>query len=189
MIHSYLSYLQGLLIAFTSGVIYYVAYQVNAMFDSWVAYAQGISLIFLPAGIKHISILTGGKWGALGCLIALFFVASSIWDTYPVSDIATFCLISIGATWLGILVAMTFLGIDDDLSNLKFIHLPLMDLITTLIHSLTTNTYLIFAGITSEHFWGNSFAMMAGDYVGCFIILTFLFLGVRIKKKLQNTSS
>ncbi len=183
MIQSHLSQLQGLLIALVSGAIYYVTYRVNALFDSWAAYAQGISLIFLPAGIKQISILIAGKWGALGCLVALFVVASEIWSANSVTAILLFSVISIGATWLGVSLALKFLRLNSDLSNLKFIHLPVIDLITTSIHALATNAYLVLARISTENFWSNALAMVVGDYVGCFIILALLYLGLRVLRK------
>jgi len=111
------------------------------------------------------------------------YIASEIWSANSVTAILLFSVISIGATWLGVSLALKFLRLNSDLSNLKFIHLPVIDLITTSIHALATNAYLVLARISTENFWSNALAMVVGDYVGCFIILALLYLGLRVLRK------
>ena len=181
MIFTLSTQLQGLLLAIAAGLTYFITYRANELLDGWTLYAQGISLIFLPAGIKHIAILVAGKWGALGCLIALFILALEFWHGASTAQIALYCVISTGATWAGIALSMRLLGISRDLSNFQFFHLPKMDLITTGIHGFTTNAFFILAGMKSEHFFSNALAMMFGDFVGSFIILMALWLGLVLK--------
>lgn len=178
-----LSVLQGLVISLAAGGAYFFAYRVNEFFDTWVLYAQGINLVFLPAGIKHIAILIAGKWGALGCLISLFMLATEFWNGFPVSQIAFYSAISTGSTWLGIILSLRILQIDSDLLNLKFIHLTIMDFFTTSVHSLTTNLFFNASGMKSNDMLKNAFAMMLGDYIGSFIVLTILWFGLTFLKK------
>ncbi len=180
---------QALLITLAAGVTYFLTYKVNELLDSWVLYTQGIALVFLPAGIKHIAILIAGKWGALGCLVALFVLANDFWSGVPTEQIAAYSVISTAATWIGIILSMRLLQIDQGLRSLKFMHLPLMDLITTSIHGFTTNAFFLLAGMKSENFMGNALAMMFGDFVGSFIILTLLWSGLlltRTRARLQQ---
>lgn len=176
-------FIQGLLIASAACVIYFLTYQVNEFFDSWALYAQGINLIFLPAGIKHLAILLGGIWGALGCFVALFVLANEFWSGQPLELIALYSFISTASTWAAIIFALRVLGITSDLKNLKFIHLPLIDLITTSVHGFITNAYFIVTGMKSENFTQNALAMMFGDFTGSFILLTLLWLTLYIWKK------
>lgn len=175
--------IQGLVIAVVSGVFYLLTYRINELFDAWALYAQGINLIFLPAGIKHLAILLGGKWGALGCLCALFVLANEFWSGQPIQQIALYSLISTASTWAVIVFSLRVLGIGADLKNLKFIHLPIIDLITTSVHGFTTNAYFIMAGMKSENFVQNALAMMFGDFAGSFILLTLLWLALLMWKK------
>ncbi|MFM7008575.1 MAG: hypothetical protein ACKO0Z_04480 [Betaproteobacteria bacterium] len=179
---------QALIITSLAGGIYFFTYRLNENFDSWALYAQGINLIFLPAGIKHLAILLGGKWGAFGCFLGLFVLANEFWLGVPMEQIALYCLISTASTWGGIVLSLRVLGVTRDLSNLRFKHLPVIDLITIAIHGFITNGYFIVAGMKSENFIGNALAMMFGDFVGSFILLTTLWLGLSIwQKSPENT--
>lgn len=174
---------QGMLLALAAGMAYFVAYRLNELMDSWALYAQGINLIFIPAGIKHLAILLAGKWGALGSLVALFVLAIDFWKGASVEQIACYSLFSTAATWIGILLSLRLFGICRDLSNLKLIHLPVMDLITTALHGAMTNAYFFLTGMKSENFVANALAMMVGDYVGSFIVLMLLWAGLMAVKR------
>jgi len=63
--------------------------------------------------------------------------------------------------------------------------LPVIDLITTGLHSFTTNVFFILAGIKTENFMENALAMMFGDYVGSFTVLMLLWLGLILLKRLN----
>jgi hypothetical protein len=175
--------LQWLIITSVAGLCFYFTYRLNEVFDTWALYAQGISLIFLPAGVKHLAIMLGGVWGALGCFLALFILANEFWAGHPLFGIGVYSLISTASTWVGIVVALKMLGVTADLKNLRFMHLPIIDLITTGLHGFTTNAYFILAGMKSENFLGNALAMMFGDFVGSFILLTLLWLGLKTCKR------
>jgi hypothetical protein len=181
--------IQWLIIASVAGISYFLAYRLNEVFDTWALYAQGISLVFLPAGVKHLAILLGGFWGALGCFLALFILANEFWTGQTAVGIATYSLISTASTWVGIVFSLRVFGIAEDLKNLKFIHLPLIDLITTGLHGFTTNAYFILAGMKTENFVGNALAMMFGDFVGSFILLTLLWWGLNVWEKTVSAPS
>lgn len=176
-------HLQGPLLAILTAVLYYLTYRVNEYFDEWFLYAQGINLVFLPAGIKHLAILLGGLWGALGSFVALFILANEFWLGVPPAEIALYSLISTGSTWAVIVLCLRTLGINRDLHNIRFVHLPLIDLFTTFFHGFTTNIFFIIAGMKLDHFLSNALAMMVGDYIGSFIILTLLWLVVGSSKR------
>ena len=169
---------QGLLLAALSGLGFYMAYQVNELFDAWSLYSQGVNLLFLPAGIKHVAILLAGPWGALGGCAALFLLALEFWQGTPTAHIAAYSLVSTGATWAGIVLSMRMMGVDAQLHRLKFIHLPLMDLITTAVHGFTTNLYFAVAGMKNGDFLGHSLAMMVGDFTGSLIVLILFWLAL-----------
>ena len=93
--------LQGPILATVAAILYFVTYRFNELFDVWFLYDQGINLVFLPAGIKHLAILLGGPWGALGCFVSLFILANEFWQGVPTGDIALYSLVSTCATWAG----------------------------------------------------------------------------------------
>lgn len=170
-----------------AGGAYFLTYRVNELFDGIALFAQGINLIFLPAGIKHLAILLAGAWGALGCLVALFVLAQEFWQGTSTTHIAIYCVVSTCATWMGIALSLRLMGIGKDLRQLRFMHLPMMDLITTALHGFLTNAYFMAVGMKSERWIENALAMMVGDFVGSFIILMLLWLGLSAFRKNDNT--
>lgn len=168
--------LQGFILATVAATLYYMTYRFNELFDAWFLYAQGINLVFLPAGIKHLSILLAGLWGALGCFVSLFILALEFWQGVPTLDIALYSLVSTCTTWAAIAVCLKVLKLDGHLSNIRFIHLPLIDLFTTFCHGFTTNVFFVFMGMKNDDLISNALAMMVGDYIGSFIILTMLWI-------------
>lgn len=179
---------QGLFLSFIAGSFYYFSYKINEQLGSWAVHSQGISLIFLPAGIKHLSILLAGGWGALGCFAALFLLASSFWQGSHPLTILLYCLVSTGSTWFGVWLSLKILGIPADLANLRFIHLPQMDFIAATAHAIIINLFFIMASMKTSHVVSNYFAMLLGDYIGSFIILTIFWLMLTIfnKPSLKN---
>lgn len=176
--------LQGPILAILAATLYYLTYRVNELFDVWFLYAQGINLVFLPAGIKHLAILVAGPWGALGCFVSLFILANEFWLGVPPAQIALYSLISTSATWAGIVLCLRTLGINRDLQNIRFMQLPLLDLFTTFLHGFITNLFFITMGMKTDNFMSNALAMMFGDYMGSFILLTLLWLVISYSKRL-----
>lgn len=178
--------LEGVFLALLAGGAYFIFFRVNELTDSWSVYTLGINLIFLPAGIKHIAILLARGWGALGCLVALFLMASESWVAEPATKVLGYSVVSILATWLGITIGMRLLRVDKDLSNLRWMHLPVMDLITTALHGSVVNFYFIASGMKADHLIDNALAMMFGDFVGSFIILMCMLLGLKVIGRIKS---
>lgn len=61
------------------GLAYLVSYEISVNFDLVDSFAPGISLIFIPAGVKLVAALVAGFWGVFGTVVALAFVAKEIW--------------------------------------------------------------------------------------------------------------
>jgi len=170
-----------------SFLLYIAAFRVNQTLDEYVLYTQGVALVFLPAGIKHISILIGRFWGAIGCFFALAYVTPEFWTEISLSHALLYSGISTFSTLALVLTGMRVLGIKTDLSNLRFIHLPLLDVITTVGHSFVTNAYFLADGLkVNEEYLGNALGMAFGDFTGSFIMMMSLFIGLQIKKQVQT---
>jgi len=167
---------QGLFLSFIAGSFYYLSFRINEQLGPWSVYSQGISLIFLPAGIKHLSILLAGRWGALGCFLALLLLANGFWQGVHPFTLLFYALVSTGATWFGVWMSLKILGISPDLANLRFIHIPQMDFITATVHAIVVNVFFIMASLKSNHVLANYFAMLLGDYIGIFIVLSIFWL-------------
>ncbi|WP_341685147.1 hypothetical protein [Limnohabitans sp.] len=158
-------------------VAYFLTFKLNQYLDPWFLYGQGISLLFLPAGVKHVSILLAGRWGALGSFLGLLVMVPAFWPELSIEMAIPYVAISTLSTWAGIVLSMRLMGIRRDLSNLKLLQLPLLDLVTILLHAVTTNTYFVLAGLKKINDWNmNTLAMMVGDYLGSLSLMLLLFI-------------
>ena len=159
---------------------YYVTFKLNQYLDPWFLYGSGISLLFLPAGVKHVSILLAGRWGALGSFLGLLLLVPSFWPELRLSMALPYVAFSTLATWAGIVLSMWLLNIRTDLNNLKLLHLPVMDFITTLLHSVLTNSFFVLQGLKTIADWNrNTLAMMVGDYLGGLCLMLVLFIALQ----------
>ena len=165
---------EGVFLALCAGILYVLAFRATEQLGSWAIYSQGVYLIYLSAGIKHIAILIAGPWGALGCFLGMLFAVNEVWHGASLENMLLLCAISIGTTWTGIAWGLRLLGVNRDLQNLKFIHLPLLDLLTTGLHGITTNIFYLYTGMKIDDLKGNVLAMMLGDFTGSMLIMTVL---------------
>ncbi len=167
---------QNLLLAILAGLSYYLGFLLNNALGSAVLYDNWIALVFIPAGIKHLFILIARGWGALGCFVGLLVPSLQFWSDTPLHQVVLYSALSSLASWLGIVLGMRWLGIHRDLQNLQFLHLPVLDLVTTAVHGLVVGLYFIAVGMASDHLWATTLAFMLGDYTGSFLVLTCLWL-------------
>jgi hypothetical protein len=167
-------------LAALAAAAYYLTFKLNQYLDPWFLYSQGISLLFLPAGIKHVSILLAGRWGALGSFVGLLIMVPAFWPELDLSLAIVYVAISTVSTWAGIVLSMRLMDIRSDLSNLKLMHLPVLDLVTTLLHAVLTNSFFVLAGLKKISDWNtNTLAMMLGDYLGSLCLMFVLFMALQ----------
>lgn len=176
MSRSSASYLFGPVVSLVSALTYFLAYRVNAWFDHATLYAQGIHILYLPAGVNFISILIGGVWGALGTFVALMFVVMQVWSNASAWELISYCIVSTGTAWATIYGCVKVFRIEVDLSNLRFMHLPMIAIVSSATHGVSANIYLFAVDLKGEAFWGNSLAMILGDFLGIFALLTALWI-------------
>ena len=104
----------------------------------------------------------------------------SFWPELHLGLAVPYVAISTLATWGGIALSMRLLHIRADLTNLKLLHLPILDLITTLLHAVLTNSFFVLAGLKQVDDWDtNTLAMMVGDYLGSLCLMVILFLALQ----------
>ena len=163
---------EKLLIGAVFGALYLVVFELSWSFDLVESYAPGISLFFLPAGIELIAALVSGFWGVLGTVIALAYVTPGFWPDQALWFYAVYPALS-GFSTLAVVTTMKrVLGIDDGIRNLRFIHIPLIDLCATLVHGAVVNAFFMLKHLQlDQDFLTRAFAMSVGDFVGSLILL------------------
>ena len=175
--------IEKLLLSALFGGLYLLLIQVSWTLDLVQGYAPGISLVFLPAGIKLVAALVSGFWGVLGTVVALAYVAPDIWADQPLWFYIAYPAFG-GFSSLAVALAMKHaLGIGNNLHNLRLLHIPLIDLCATLVHGVVLNGFFVLVRIElAEDFWTRVFAMSVGDFFGSLIML----LGFAVLAKLYD---
>ena len=163
---------EKLLISALFGALYFAVFELSWSFDLVESYAPGISLVFLPAGIKLIAALVSGFWGVLGTVIALAYVTPGFWPDQPLWFYVVYPALSGFITLAVVALMKRVLGIDDDIRNLRFIHIPLIDLCATLVHGAVVNAFFMLKHLqVDQDFFTRAFAMSVGDFLGSLILL------------------
>lgn len=163
---------EKLLISALFGALYLGFFQLSWSLNLVESYAPGISLVFLPAGIKLVAALVSGFWGVLGTVIALAYVSPDFWPDQPFWFYVAYPALSGFSSLAVVLVMKRMLGIDNDIRNLRFIHIPIIDLCATLVHGMVVNGFFALNQLPMDKdFITRAFAMSVGDFFGSLILL------------------
>ena len=163
---------EKLLVSGLFGLVYFGSFSLSSTLNLVDSYAPGISLVFLPAGIKLIAALIAGFWGVLGTVVALAYVSPDFWPEQPLWFYMVYPSLS-GFSSLAVVAAMKrLLDIDNDIRNLRFIHIPIIDLCATLVHGMVVNGFFAIDHLqVDQDILTRALAMSVGDFLGSLILL------------------
>ena len=164
-----------------SFLLYWTAYQGHELILPYVAYAQGVELLFLPAGIKLVMIMVAGWRGALGCGLALLTVAPSFWPDQELAVLVLYAALSVGVTFLVAGLLLRHRGMGSTLQGLSFWDIVLIDAFNTVLHGITINLYFWAFGLrSSDELWSTTLAMALGDFLGTGAALLLVLLAAQV---------
>ena len=155
-----------------SFALYWGAYELNELLDPHAWYMQGVSLIFLPAGIKLVMIMVAGWRGALGCGLALLWLAARFWTGQPWSVLAAYAALSVVLTYGVVSWLLRRRALGATLEGLRFWDIVSIDLVNTLLHGVVINLFWWSLGQRgADALWSAALAMALGDFLGSGAIL------------------
>jgi len=161
------TWMEGVALSSVCGLSYYAVFLLQTKLSSLVNFAQGIDLFFAPAGIKLVAFMVAGIWGFWGIAVAGLVTAQAVWHTDTI-------LVHFGniAIWAGVPYA-TYLGLaqllrlDASLMRLKYWHVLIIALVTTLASSFGSNLYQwLVQNRSFDMITSASIAMAVGDFMG-----------------------
>lgn len=156
-------------------VAYWASFELNAMLSPWFEYLPGVSLLFLPAGVKLVALLVAGVWGVLGVGLAGLWMAAGVWQDAQWLPLLGNIVVWLGVPYFVIVLLMRLLGVARDLSNLRYLTLLFMAVVAILAQSLAGNLYAMLAhGRSASEVLPATFAMAVGDLVGAGIVLSVM---------------
>ena len=158
-----------------------LTFELHELLTPYVAYTQGVDLLFLPAGVKLVLIMVAGWRGALGCGLALLSLSTRFWPDLEPVWLLLYSTLSVGMTWLVVSVMLRRMALGPTLEGLSFWELVQIDMLNTLLHGIAVNGYFWALGLrSSETFWPAALAMTLGDFLGTGVIMLLVLLAARL---------
>ena len=140
--------------------------------------------MFIPAGIKMLSIVVGGAWGIGGVFVTSILLSRFVWGDHGFMYALLAQIVWAGIPYLTYQVLKRQLRIDDMLLSLKGSHIALIAITTSLASSLGDRSFRYAAGnIEGSIFNTSVWAMMVGDIGGIVVILSLAVLLVQQLRK------
>jgi hypothetical protein len=156
-------------------ILYFVGFYANDVLFANLEHHRGAHWIFLPAGLRLLSILLLGSIGAIGIFLGSLLVAISMGQVTPLGIIVE-SLISAGAPLLAYYVALRY-GLSDNLKNLNakslFVLATLFAAASALMHSIWYATQGV-----AESFATSFLAVFVGNLLGTIIVLYIIRAGL-----------
>ncbi|MEY4726321.1 MAG: hypothetical protein RLZ36_948 [Pseudomonadota bacterium] len=177
-----------LVTAAASGLLFSLSFRLNQFFDAQFVYAAGISLLFLPAGVKLLAVLVGRLPAILGLLVVGIYLGAGIWPDKPMSSIVYFAVVSLMTYPIAAFGLMHLLHIQRDLSNLRYHHIVWLSLAASVLNGVVHNWLYWTQGVTaSEELWQKSAAMALGDFMGCFVVVALFHATMNVLRSVRHT--
>ena len=169
----------NLLMAIMAGLCFVLSFRVNQLLDDFTLFSPGISLLFVPAGVKLLFVLVGGMPAIAGLLAAGVYLGVGIWPDKSFLPIFYFAFVSLMTYSVSVYFVMRSLKIDRDLSNLRYWHIVLLSLTASVTNGIVHNFLYMTQDVTAPHeLWLKAAAMSFGDFMGCFVVVALFNLAV-----------
>ena len=155
-----------------SGVIWLISWKVAQTLLDFTQVKQGITLVYVPAGVRLVILLIAGFWGAVG--LALVYPLVLIQSTTAISwpEIAVQSVIAGFVPYLAVLAVCRSAGVSRDLGRLRSIHLPLLAAAVSIAGALAlTLARIAFGRFSPASFLPDFTGTAMGDFLGCFAVI------------------
>jgi len=169
------------------GLLFSLSFRLNQYFDEQFVYSAGISLLFLPAGVKLLAVLVGRLPAILGLLVVGIYLGVGIWPDKSMASIVYFAIVSLMTYPVAAFGLMRVLHIRHDLSNLRYHHIVLLSLAASVLNGVVHNWLYWSQGVTaSEELWQKSAAMAMGDFMGCFVVVALFHAATGVLRRARR---
>lgn len=172
---------EGLWFALGTGCAYVLFLQLNIHVIQAQDAFPGVSVFFLPAGVKLLAILIGRHWGALGLVVANFLMSMLEWPYTPKATLLLMACVWAGTTLLVVIWLAGRMRLRQDLRGMTFVQFIVMDAVAACSHALVYNGLLVGLGNRHPEEWlPSATAMAMGDFLGSGAMMLMLLLTVRM---------
>jgi glucose-6-phosphate-specific signal transduction histidine kinase len=179
-----------LFVALIAGLVFVGSFNVNQYFDGYFVYAPGISLLFIPAGVKLLAFLVGRIPAVIGLVLASIYTGFRLWTDVQTPAIYYFALVSVLSYPITASIVMHILGIERNLDNLRYWHIAALSIAGSVFNGVAHNIVYVWQGITAtEEMWTKSSAMAFGDFFGCLVVVGIFHTFMQAAKQFPNNTA
>jgi hypothetical protein len=158
------------LIVTGTAFVYAGLYFLNEALFPALVLSSHVSLIFLPSGIRLISVLLFSHWGALGIVFGSVLtsllappelVGPTLFGAWVISGLAP---------WLAREVGIRFLHMDRQLTNLSGTDLLKLSVVFAAFNAVMHQLWFYWQG-SGGNFFSQTWSMAVGDWLGAVLLL------------------
>lgn len=172
-----------------SMVVFALSFRVNQLFDDYFVYSAGISLLFIPAGVKLLLLVVGRLPVYIGLLISGTYLGVGIWPDTSFVSVFLFAFVGLTNYAVAAFGMMRLLHVKKDLSNLHYWHIVLLSAVASAFNGIVHNLTYMGVGVTlTEELWRKAFAMTLGDFMGCFVTVGLFHTVLLLMKSFRTPS-
>ena len=161
-------------------IAWVLLFQMNMYLFSNFKYNLYTTWVFLPAGLRLVSMLLLDRYAILGLFIGTLIANNLI--GIPLNHSIVLSFISAINPYLAVKFSKSLMKVDDMLSKLTASNLIVMSLISSLFNGIAQNFYIHGAGLSNKPL-SDVLGMFMGDFLGCLIMLYGLSIILKVFKK------
>jgi hypothetical protein len=183
------TWMEGVALSSVCGLAYYAVFWLQTKLSSLVNFAQGIDLFFAPAGIKLVAFMVAGVWGFWGIAVVGLITAQDVWQKDTLWVHLGNTAIWAGVPYVTYLALAQLLRLDASLMRLKYGHVLIIALATSLASSFGSNLYQwLVQNRSFDMITSASIAMAVGDFmgIGVFVFALAFFVRKRSHRDTKN---
>lgn len=171
-------------IVVVSGVVWLAGWEVAQSILDFTVLKTGVTLIYIPAGIRLLVLLVSGIWGAFGIALAFPFALIQVFPDATWLEVVIYSVIAGFIPYATVQVMCRIAGISRDLGTLRSLHLPLLAAAVSITGALAYVAALVaFDRFDAGNFLPDVTAMAAGDFLGCFAVVALARLAIEWRRR------
>lgn len=167
-----------------SALVWLACWQIGQRLLDFTVLSNGITLVYVPAGVRLVILLISGIWGAIGIAVAFPLALLQVFPDISWPEALAYSAIAGFIPYVTVLAVCRMARISRDLSTLRSIHLPLLAAAVSVTGGLSYTAALVgFGRFDAARFLPDVTAMTAGDFLGCFAVIALVRLVIIGQRK------
>lgn len=161
-------------------IAWLVFFKLNFLFFSYFEKSHYINWVFIPAGVRLISVLLFDEYAIVGLFIGALITSVGMIES-P-TEAVVLSLISAINPYLAVVLTKRILKVHTMLNGLSGKQLVVMSFFAAIFNCLTHNLYF-YLNNPEQYQWFSCISMFTGDFAGILIVLYLFALTLKMIRK------